>query len=64
MSNERRVDRLPVAEPELVLLGSGVSLGPVRSPRVQAMLECMAVGGGERPTEVDERDQVTRSTDV
>ena len=43
MSDERRVDRLPVDEPELVLLGSGVSLGPVRSPRVQAMLECMAV---------------------
>jgi hypothetical protein len=39
------MDRLPVDEPELVLLGSGVSLGPVESPRVQAMLERMAVLG-------------------
>lgn len=47
------MDRLPV-EPkaELVLLGSGVSLGPVDAPRVQAMLDRMAVLGAaavERP---------------
>ena len=57
------MDRLPV-EPkaELVLLSSGTSLGLVESPRVQAMLERMAVGV-ER-TEDEPRDQVTRSTDV
>ena len=46
------MDRLPVDEPELVLLGSGVSLGPVDAPRVQAMLDRMAVCGAtsvERP---------------
>lgn len=63
------MDRLPV-EPraELVLLSSGTSLGLVESPRVQAMLERMAVGAPANealPTSgCEERDQVTRSTDV